>query len=120
MIYTPPEWYTEKLSPQSEDCCISMDDIDPEDVFMSLDKMRKFEEWVIENVWDGNSDDSEAIGARLAFLLELREHNFDKYRPMSDEKEFIYELQNDRPEIYDFYLKWEKQFEGWFKHGKVD
>jgi hypothetical protein len=109
MIYTLPKWYTEKTFPKT-DCCINMSDITIEDIQGIFESVHKLEEWIIENVWDEEINNYDAIGKRLAFLLDLKEKNFRTYRPMSVEKEFIYELQNEHPEIYNAYRKYENLF----------
>jgi hypothetical protein len=108
MIYTLPKQFIEDTLPTTDCGCIAMDKLTTEDIFGSFERYRKFYEWVVENVWEGDDENYDAIGMRLAFLLNLRDEDFEKYRPMADEKEFIYSLQNEYPEISTAYNTYSK------------
>ena len=105
-IYTLPEWYDPDKYLISHDGVIDLGEQTTEWFYHSLEEGYKLDEWVIDNIWEGDYENDDLIGKRLAFLLGLREKDFNTYNQMSNEKTLIYSLQNERPEIYKAYLKY--------------
>jgi hypothetical protein len=120
MIYTLPKWYTDTEVKETECGCIKMSDLTVDDIQGMFEASHKLDAWVVDAVWDGEIDNYDAIGLRLAFLLYLRDEDFEAYRPMSSEKQFIYDLGNEHPEIYRAYKRYENTFDKEDHHGKVD
>ena len=106
IIYNLPTWYDPDKYLVSEDGIINVGAQSEIHYKHSQEQSMKLDDWIVENIWDGDYEDYDAIGKRLAFLLDLRAENFERYRPMSAEKYLIYDLQNMHPEIYTAYRKY--------------
>lgn len=107
-IYTLPKWYDPDRYGISHDGVFDLSEQPIEWFENSFKENIKLEDWIIEKVWEGDFENDDLIGKRLAFLLELRDRDFELYRPMANEKDLIYSLQNQRPEIFKSYLKYSR------------
>jgi len=105
-IYTLPIWYKPDKYSISHDGVVNLGEQTTECFYHALEENYKLEEWIIDTIWEGDYENDDLIGKRLAFLLDLRNRDFNTYNQMSNEKTLIYSLQNERPEIYKAYLKY--------------
>ena len=108
-IYTLPNWYNPDKYLISHDGVVDLGEQSIEWYQNSAQEGYKLDEWIVDNIWEGDYKNDDLIGKRLAFLLDLRSRDFRSYQPMSNEKDLIYQLQNKRPEIYKSYLKYLKE-----------